>query len=46
MLTPMDQYRKLKRQATRLMLSGDVQRYLLMLRQLNELRMLQSGRFA
>ncbi len=46
MLTPIEQYRKLKRQAKRLMMSGDVERYMLMLRQVNELRMLQSGRFA
>ena len=46
MLSPVDQYRKLKRQAKRLMMSGDVERYLFMLRELHDLRALQSGRFA
>jgi hypothetical protein len=41
MLTPMTSYLKLKRQAMRLMLTGDVERYMRTLRALNELRLLQ-----
>ncbi len=41
MLTPKQAYLKLKLQAKRLMLTGDVERYLQTLRALNELRMLQ-----
>jgi hypothetical protein len=41
MLTPMMSYLKLKRQAMRLMLTGDVERYMRTLRALNELRVLQ-----
>jgi hypothetical protein len=41
MMTPLQAYLKLKRQAKRLMLTGDVERYLQTLRALNELRMLQ-----
>lgn len=46
MLTPKEAYLNLKRQAKRLMLTGDVERYLRTLRALNELRMLQTGRLA
>jgi hypothetical protein len=46
MLTPKQAYLKLKRQAKRLMLTGDVERYMHSLRALNELRMLQTGKLA
>ena len=41
MSIPMKAYLKLKRQATRLMLSGDVEQYMHALRALNERRLLQ-----
>jgi hypothetical protein len=46
MLTPKEAYLNLKRQAKRLMLTGDVERYMRTLRALNELRMLQTGKLA
>ena len=42
MLTPMKNYLKLKRQAMRQMLTGDVERYMQTLRVLNELRRAQT----
>lgn len=38
MLTQVNQYLKLKRQAMHLMLTGDLKRYMDLLRQLHELR--------
>ena len=41
MNTPLQPYQKLKRQAKRLMMIGDLERYLYTLRAMNELRLLQ-----
>jgi len=46
MMTPKQAYLKLKIKAKQLMLSGDVDQYMHLLRAMNELRLLQRGRTA